>query len=292
MSSSKLLGGTFTFRGTGKTVNRMGYGSMQLTGPNVWGEPENRPEAIAVVKEVISLGINHIDTSDYYGPHVANQIIKEAIFPYPKDLVLVTKVGAKRGADQSWLTALSEEELTLAVEQNLSNLGLEYLDIVNLRVGLPMGTDEVSIEEPLKVLVKLKEQGLIRNIGLSNISYKQYKESESITDIVCVQNHYNLAYRKDDVLIDELAAKGIAFVPFFPLGGFMPIQSETLEHIANSIGESPKSVALAWLLQRSENILLISGTSSVTHLRENMEAGSLKLSSDALFELNQIGTAQ
>lgn len=292
MSTSKLLGGTFTFKGTGKTVNRMGYGSMQLSGPNVWGEPKNRPEAIAVLKEAISLGINHIDTSDYYGPHIANQIIKEAIFPYPKDLVIVTKVGAKRGADQSWLTALSGEELTLAVEQNLSNLGLESLDIVNLRVGHPMGTDEASIEEPLKVLVKLKEQGLIKNIGLSNISYKQYKESESITDIVCVQNHYNVAYRKDDILIDELTTKGIAYVPFFPLGGFMPIQSETLERIANSIGESPKSVALAWLLQRSENILLISGTSSVAHLRENMKAGSLKLSPEALSELNQIGAVQ
>lgn len=290
MSTSKLLGGTFTFKGTGKTVNRIGYGAIQLAGPMVWGEPENRPEAIAVVKEVISLGINHIDTSDYYGPHVVNQIIKDAIFPYPKDLVIVTKVGAKRGADKSWLVALSEEELTIAIEQNLSNLGLEYLDIVNLRVGLPMGTNEASIEEPLKVLVKLKEQGLIRNIGLSNISYKQYKESESITDIVCVQNHYNVAYRKDDVLIDELAAKGIAFVPFFPLGGFMPIQSETLERIAASIGESPKKVALAWLLQRSENILLISGTSSVAHLRENIKAALLKLSPEGLSELNQIGT--
>ncbi len=289
MSTSKLLGGTFTFKGTDKTVNRFGYGAMHLVGHNAWGEPENRTEAIAVVKEAISLGINHIDTSDYYGPHVANQIIKDAIFPYPKDLVIVTKVGAKRGADQSWLTAISKEELTLAVEQNLSNLGLEYLDIINLRVGLPMGTDEASIEEPLKVLVKLKEQGLIRNIGLSNISYKQYKEAESITDIVCVQNHYNLAYRKDDVLIDELAAKGIAFVPFFPLGGFMPIQSETLERIADSIGESPKRVALAWLLQRSENMLLISGTSSVTHLKENIKAASLQLPADALFELNQIG---
>jgi aryl-alcohol dehydrogenase-like predicted oxidoreductase len=291
MSSSKLLGGTFTFKGTGKTVNRIGYGAIHLPGPMVWGEPENRPEAIAVVKEVISLGINHIDTSDYYGPHVANQIIKDAIFPYPKDLVIVTKVGAKRGPDKSWLVALSEEELTLAVEQNLSNLGLKSLDIVNLRVGLPMGTNEASIGEPLKVLVKLKEQGLIRNIGLSNISYKQYKESERITDIVCVQNHYNVAYRKDDALIDELAAKGIAFAPFFPLGGFMPIQSETLERIADSIGESPKKVALAWLLQRSENILLISGTSSVAHLRENIQAGSLALSQEALFELNQIGVA-
>jgi len=290
MSTSKLLGGTFTFKGTGKTVNRFGYGAMHLVGHNAWGEPENRQEAIAVVREAISLGINHIDTSDYYGPHISNQIIKEAIFPYPKDLVIVTKVGAKRGADQSWLTAISEEELTLAVEQNLLNLGLESLDIVNLRVGLPMGTEETSIEKPLKVLVKLKEQGLIKNIGLSNISYKQYKESESITDIVSVQNHYNVAYRKDDVLIDELAAKGIAFVPFFPLGGFMPIQSETLERIAASIGESPKKVALAWLLQRSENILLISGTSSVRHLRENILAGSLELSAEALFELNQIGT--
>ena len=289
MSTSKFLGGTFTFKGMDKTVNRFGYGAMHLVGHNAWGEPENRPEAVAVVKEAISLGINHIDTSDYYGPHIANQIIKEAIFPYPKDLVIVTKVGAKRGADQSWLTALSEEEFTLAVEQNLNNLGLKYLDIVNLRVGLPMGTDEASIKEPLKVLVKLREQGLIRNIGLSNISYNQYREAESISDIVCVQNHYNLAYRKDDVLIDELAAKGIAFVPFFPLGGFMPIQSETLKRIADSIGESPKKVALAWLLQRSENILLISGTSSVTHLKENIPAASLELSADALFELNRIG---
>lgn len=292
MSTSKLLGGTFTFKGTDKTVNRFGFGSMHLVGHNAWGESENRQEAIAVVMESISLGINHIDTSDYYGPHIANQIIKEAIFPYPKDLVIVTKVGAKRGVDQSWLVALSEEELTLAIEQNLSNLGLECLDIVNLRVGLPMGTNDDSIEKPLKVLVKLKEQGLIRNIGLSNVSYKQFKESESITDIVCIQNHYNVAYRKDDVFIDELAAKGIAFVPYFPLGGFMPIQSETLERIADSIGESSKKVALAWLLQRSENILLISGTSSVAHLRENIQAGSLELSADALFELNQIGAVK
>ena len=290
MSTSNLLGGTFPFKELGKAVNRIGYGSIHLPGPNAWGEPENRAGALAVVKEAISLGINHIDTSDYYGPHIANQIIKDAIFPYPDDLVIVTKVGAKRGADQSWLTAISEEELTLAVEQNLSNLGLKSLDIVNLRVGLPMGTDEASIKEPLKVLVKLKEQGLIKSIGLSNISYKQYQEAESITDIVCVQNHYNVAYRKDDFLIDELAAKGIAFVPFFPLGGFMPIQSETLERIAASIGESPKKVALAWLLQRSENILLISGTSSVAHLRENVQAGSLKLSADALVELDKIGT--
>ena len=289
MSTSNLLGGTFPFKVLGRSVNRIGYGSIHLPGPNAWGEPENRAGALDVVKEAISLGINHIDTSDYYGPHIANQIIKDAIFPYPDDLVIVTKVGARRGADQSWLTAISEKELTQAVEENLNNLGLKSLDIVNLRVGLPMETDEAPITEPLKVLVKLKEQGLIKSIGISNVSYKQYQEAESITDIACVQNHYNVAYRKDDLLIDELAAKGIAFVPFFPLGGFMPIQSETLERIAASIGESPKKVALAWLLQRSENILLISGTSSVTHLRENIQAGSLRLSAEALNELNKIG---
>ncbi len=288
MQTNNNLGGQFTFKGTSLTVNRIGYGAIQLTGPMAWGEPHNKAEAKAVVKEVLSLGINHIDTSDFYGPHIANRIIREAVHPYPKDLVIVTKVGVRRGADKSWPKALSAEELTSAVNDNLRNLSVEAFDIVNLRVGQALGTDESSISEPLKVLVGLKKKGLIRNIGLSNISHSQFKEAESITDIVCVQNHYNLVYRKDEALIDELAVKGIAFVPFFPMGGFRPIQSDTLERVASQLNTTSKQVALAWLLQRSSNILLISGTSSIAHLRENVQAGTLKLPAEIVSELNQI----
>ena len=277
MSTNNSLGGPFTFNGTTKTIHRIGYGAIQLTGPMAWGEPRNRDAALAVVREAIALGINHIDTSDYYGPHIANQIIKEAIHPYPKDLVIVTKIGAKRGADKSWPKALSPEDLTAAVHDNLRNLGLDALGIVNLRVGQAQTTDEASIAGPLETLIKLKEQGLIQHIGLSNVSYTQFKEAEAMTDIVCVQNHYNLAYRKDDALIEELAVKGIAFVPFFPMGGFRPLQSPILDSIAESKGVTPKQIALAWLLQRSSNVLIIAGTSSVDHLRENVQIGDIKL---------------
>jgi pyridoxine 4-dehydrogenase len=289
MTSSDRLGETFIFKGTVQTVNRMGYGSMQLTGPMVWGEPRDRPAAISVLKAAIAHGINHIDTSDFYGPHTANKLIKEAISPYPENLVIATKVGFKRGADKSWLKAQSAEDLTNAVHDNLRNLGKETLDIVNLRMGDAMGPNDSSLASPLAVLVKLKEKGLIRNIGLSNVSYRQFKESETITDIVCVQNQYNIANRKDDDFLDELAEKSIAFVPFFPMGGFRPIESDTLEKVAASLDRTPRQVALAWLLQRSRNILLIPGTSSVRHLHENVTAAGLILPNDAIELLNRIG---
>jgi pyridoxine 4-dehydrogenase len=288
MSSKQSLGGTFTLHGASTTVNRLGYGAMQLTGPMVWGEPKDRKTAIAVVREAISLGVNHIDTSDYYGPHVANQIIREAVHPYPKDLIIATKVGAKRGPDKSWPKALSPSELTSAIHDNLRNLGLEALDIVNLRVGEAHGANETSIAGPLETLAGLKKQGLIRHIGLSNVSRRQYLESKPITDIVCVQNHYNLAHRHDDAFVDELAGKGIAYVPFFPLGGFKPLQSATLAKVAASLKATPMQVALAWLLHRSPNILLIPGTSSLEHLRENLSAAALTLSPAVLGELDQI----
>jgi pyridoxine 4-dehydrogenase len=292
MSIPSELGGTFTLKGINKTIHRMGYGALQLTGPMAWGEPADHNSAVNVVREVVKAGINHIDTSDYYGPHIANKIIREAIHPYPQDLLLVTKVGARRGEDRSWPAALSEKELTSAVEDNLNHLGLDALEVVNLRLGEPRSTNEDSLAEPLRILVKLKEQGLIRGIGLSNISHKQFKESEDITDIVCVQNHYNLVHRYDDALIDELSDKGIAFVPFFPLGGFRPIQSTTIEALAASFDTTPKQIALAWLLQRSPNILVIAGTSSVKHLHENVAAASLQLSSKVFDELNQLHQAK
>lgn len=285
MTEKNDLGGQFTFK-NGTTVNRVGYGAMQLTGPMAFGEPRDRKEAIAVLKKAISLGINHIDTSDYYGPHIANGIIREAIYPYPKDLTIVTKVGAKRAPNKSWPHALSKEELTSAIHDNLRNLGLETLDIVNLRVGEAQTTNEKSIAEPLSVLVELKNQGLIQNIGLSNISHAQFRESESITDIVCVQNHYNLVNRQNDAFIDELAEKGIAFVPFFPMGGFRPIQSEKLQGIASNLGATSNQVLLTWLLQRSTNILLIPGTSSSDHLLENSRSGEIELTPEILEQLN------
>ncbi len=288
MTTENNLGGEFTFPGTAMTVKRMGYGAMQLTGPMVYGEPRDRKEAVAVLRRVIELGINHIDTSDYYGPHIANQIIKEAIHPYPENLVIVTKLGAKRAADKSWPRALSAEDLTEGVHDNLRNLGLEALDIVNLRVGGIEGPSDESIAEPLGVLAKLKEQGLIKHIGLSNISPEQFEEARPITEIVCVQNHYNVAHRGDDKLIADLAARGIAYVPFFPLGGFRPLQSETLDRIAAEVGAPKMQVALAWLLQRSPNILLIPGTSSVAHLEENTAAAALKLTPEVVAELDAI----
>src|SRR5713101_4695914 len=270
MSKPKNLGGSFTLPGTAMTLNRIGYGAMQLAGPQVWGPPRDVDAAIAVLRAAAAEGVNHIDTSDFYGPHVTNQIIKQALHPYPDDLVIVTKVGARRGEDKSWLHALSRQELIDAVHDNLRNLGLEKLDIVNLRVGGVMGPSEGSIEEPLTVLAELKRQGLIRHVGLSNVTPEQLAEAQAITEIVCVQNLYNLAHRLDDDFIDDLAGQGIAYVPFFPLGGFNPVQSSKLEAAATSLQATPMQVALAWLLQRSPNILLIPGTSSVKHLRENL----------------------
>lgn len=283
------LGGSFTLPGTSMTLNRMGYGAMQLAGPEVWGLPRDVDGAIAVLREAVTAGVNHIDTSDFYGPHVTNQIIKQALHPYPDDLVIVTKVGARRGEDKSWLHALSRQELIDAVHDNLRNLGLVKLDVVNLRVGGVMAPAEGSIEEPLAVLAELKRQGLIRHIGLSNVSAEQLAEAQRITEIVCVQNLYNVAHRNDDGFIDDLARRGIAYVPFFPLGGFSPLQSSKLEAAARSLQATPMQVALAWLLQRSPNILLIPGTSSVEHLRENLKAATLKLPSEIIANLDSIG---
>jgi pyridoxine 4-dehydrogenase len=283
------LGGSFTFPGTSMTVKRMGYGAMQLAGPHVWGPPKDVDAAIAVLREAVASGVDHIDTSDFYGPHVTNQIIKQALHPYPKDLVIVTKLGAKRGADQSWPQALSRQDLTDGVHDNLRNLGLDALDVVNLRVGGLSAPTEGSIVEPLTVLLELKQQGLIRHLGLSNVSAKQIAEAKKITEIVCVQNFYNVAQRSDDALVDELAKQGIAYVPFFPLGGFSPLQSSELNAVAAKLGVTPMQVALAWLLQRSPNILLIPGTSSVGHLRENLRAATLEIPAEMLEELNAIG---
>lgn len=282
------LGGQFTFPGTSMSVYRMGYGAMQLAGPQVFGPPRDIDAAVAVLREAIASGVNHIDTSDYYGPHVTNQIIKQALHPYASDLVIVTKLGARRGEDKSWIPALSRDELIAGVHDNLQNLGLEQLDVVNLRVGGIFGPAEGSIEEPLSALVELNQQGLIRHLGLSNVTPQQLAEAQRITDIVCIQNLYNVAHRNDDVFIDTLAQQGIAYVPFFPLGGFTPLQSSALDRIAASAHATPMQVALAWLLQRSPNILLIPGTSSIAHLRENLSAASLELSTTAIAELNSI----
>lgn len=280
-----------TFKLGSKSVNRLGYGAMQLAGPGVFGPPKDRHVAITVLREALALGVNHIDTSDFYGPHVTNQIIREALHPYADDLTIVTKIGARRGKDASWLPAFSPEELKQAVHDNLRNLGLDALDVVNLRVmiGDGHGPAEGSIEAHFTVLAELQQQGLIKHLGLSNVTATQVAEGRKIADVVCVQNEYNIAHRADDALIDALARDGIAYVPFFPLGGFTPLQSSTLSDAAASIGATPMQVALAWLLQRSPNILLIPGTSSVTHLRENMAAGQLNLSADVLATLNGIG---
>jgi pyridoxine 4-dehydrogenase len=283
------LGGTFTLPGTSMTVNRMGYGAMQLAGPQVWGPPRDMDAAVAVLQEAVEAGVDHIDTSDFYGPHVTNQIIKQALHPYRDGLVIVTKLGAKRGEDKSWIHALSRQELIDGAHDNLRNLGLERLDVVNLRVGGVMGPTEGSIEEPLTVLAELKAQGLIRHLGLSNVSAKQLAEGQKITEIVCVQNLYNVAHRNDDGFIAELARQGIAYVPFFPLGGFSPLQSSKLDAAAAALRATPMQVALAWLLQRSPNILLIPGTCSLLHLRENLEAAALEIPSGVLADLDSIG---
>jgi len=279
---------TFTLPGTPLTVNRMGYGAMQLAGPGVFGPPRDVDAAIAVLREAVDSGVEHVDTSDYYGPHVTNQLIKQALHPYPKGLVIVTKIGARRGSDASWIPALSRQELIDAVHDNLRNLGLDALDVVNLRVGEVLGPSEGSIEEPLVVLSELKRQGLVRYIGLSNGTPRQLAEAQTITEIVCIQNLYNVAHRNDDAFIDDLAAQGIAYVPFFPLGGFNPLQSSTLNAAAASLQATPMQVALAWLLQRSPNILLIPGTSSVEHLRENLRAATIHIPSEVLANLDAI----
>ena len=286
------LAGSFTLPGTSMTLNRVGYGAMQLAGPGVWGPPRDVDAAIAVLREAAESGVNHIDTSDYYGPHVTNQIIKQALHPYEDGLVIVTKLGARRGSDKSWIHALSSQELIDGVHDNLRNLGLDALDVVNLRVGGIMEPGEGSIEEPLTVLAELKRQGLIRHIGLSNITPKQFSEAQTITEIVCVQNFYNVARRNDDAFIDDLSAQGIAYVPFFPLGGFTPLQSSALDASAASLEATPMQVALAWLLQRSPNILLIPGTSSVAHLRENLKAATLQIPAEVLADLDAIGRGQ
>jgi aryl-alcohol dehydrogenase-like predicted oxidoreductase len=280
------LGGRFTFPGTSLTVERTGYGAMQLAGPGVWGPPGNPDGAVAVLREAVAAGVNHIDTSDYYGPHVTNQIIRQALHPYPAGLVIVTKLGARRPPDKSWQPANSAEDLTAGVHDNLRNLGLAALDIVNYRVmGSGHGIEEGSIAGPVMVLADLQRKGLIRHVGLSNVTAAQVAEARAIIPIVCVQNNYNLAYRHDDALIDYLATQGIAYVPFFPLGGFTPLQSSTLSDVARRLEATPMQVALAWLLHRSPNILLIPGTSSVAHLRENLAAGQLTLAPETLTEL-------
>jgi pyridoxine 4-dehydrogenase len=279
--------GTFTLGN--RTVKRLGYGAMQLAGPGVFGPPKNHDAALAVLRAAVASGVNHIDTSDFYGPHVTNRIIREALHPYADDLVIVTKIGARRGADGSWLPAFSPEELTRAVHDNLRNLGLEAMDVVNLRIMFDThGPAEGSIEAPLSALAELQQKGLVRHIGLSNVTPTQIAEGRGIAEIVCVQNQYNLAHRADDALIDDLARDGIAYVPFFPLGGFNPLQSSTLNDVAKRLGATPMQVALAWLLRRAPNILLIPGTSSVRHLQENLAAGGLVLSDAVVAELDSV----
>jgi len=295
MTNRSDLGGTFSLPNTSITVSRMGYGAMQLAGRDgdklVWGPPRDVPGAIAVLREAVASGVNHIDTSDFYGPHVTNQLIKQALHPYPDDLVIVTKVGARRVSDGSWPHARSRQEIIDAVHDNLRNLGLDVLDVVNLRLGGLTEPTEESFEEPLTALAELKQQGLIRHIGLSTVSPRQLNEAQAVTGIVCVQNFYNVAQRADDEFVAALAAQGIAYVPYFPLGGFSPLQSSKLNEVAASIDATPMQIALAWLLRRSPNILLIPGTSSVQHLRENLKAATLELPEEALATLNSIGDA-
>jgi aryl-alcohol dehydrogenase-like predicted oxidoreductase len=270
-----------------RTVRRLGYGAMQLAGPGVFGPPKDRAAALAVLRAAVASGVNHIDTSDFYGPHVTNQLIREALAPYPDDLVIVTKIGARRGDDKSWIPAFSREELTQAVHDNLRNLGLDVLEIVNLRIMInPHRAAEGSIEAPLSILADLQRQGLVRHIGLSNVTATQVAEGQKICSIACVQNHYNLAYRDDEALIDSLARDGIAYVPYFPLGGFTPLQSSTLSDIALRLDATPMQVAIAWLLRRSPNVLLIPGTSSIAHLNENLAAADLNVPDDAMAALD------
>ena len=281
--------GTFTL-GANRSVRRLGYGAMQLAGPGVFGPPKDPEAALAVLREAVASGVNHIDTSDFYGPHVTNQLIRKALHPYAEELIIVTKIGARRGADGSWLPAFSPKELIEAVHDNLRNLGLDVLDVVNLRSMFGThGPAEGSIEEPLSVLAELERKGLVRHVGLSNVTPAQIEEGRRICEIVCVQNHYNVAHRADDALIDALARHGIAYVPFFPLGGFTPLQSSSLSDVARRLGITPMQAALAWLLRRAPNILLIPGTSSVAHLRENLAVAEMNLPEDALRVLDGIG---
>jgi len=288
MSAAKL-GGTFTFPTTSITVHRMGYGAMQLAGPGVYGPPRDPDQALAVLRAAIAAGVDHIDTSDFYGPHVTNRLIKSALHPYPRGLTIVSKLGARRTPDKAWIPALSADELASGLADNLANLGLPAMDLVHLRVGGVHGPDDRSLAEPLRVLVGLQARGLVRHLGVSNVSANQIAEARSIAPIVSVQNYYNLAHRKDDKLIDELARDGIGFSPFFPLGGFQPLQSEKLSRAAKEVGATPMQVALAWLLQRAPNILLIPGTSSVEHLRENLAAAELALPPAIVRQLDAIG---
>jgi len=281
-----------TFSVAGRRVHRLGYGAMQLAGPGVFGPPKDRDAALAVLRAAVEAGVDHIDTSDFYGPHVTNQLIREALHPYRDDLLIVTKIGATRGDDGSWLPAFSADALAAAVHDNLRNLGLDVLDVVNLRIMFDVhGPAEGSIEAPLSALAELQRQGLVRHIGLSNVTAAQIAEGRRICDIACVQNHYNLAHRDDDELIDALGRDGIAYVPYFPLGGFNPLQSSTLDAVAARLGATRMQTALAWLLRRAPNILLIPGTSSVAHLRENLDAGALVLPDDAVRELDGVGAA-
>ena len=292
MTQQTHLGGSFTLPNTSMTVQRVGYGTMQLAGKGVFGPPQDMDAAVAVLREAVALGVNHIDTSDFYGPHITNQIIRQALHPYPDDLVIVTKVGARRSEDGSWLSAMSRQELTEAVHDNLRNLGVDAIDVVNLRLmGDVHRPAEGSLAEPLTVLADLKKQGLIRHLGLSNVTPTQLTEAQTITEIVCVQNESNLAHRNDDTFIDQLAQQGIAYTPFFPLGGFTLLQSSVLESTAANLNASPLQVALAWLLQHSPNILLIPGTSSIDHLHENLRATDLQLPPQAVEALNAIAGA-
>ena len=281
-----------TFRLGDRTVHRMGYGAMQLAGPGVFGPPKDRDAALAVLREAVASGVDHIDTSDFYGPHITNDLIREALHPYPDDLVLVTKIGAVRGGDGSWNPAMAPADLDRAVHDNLRNLGVDVLDVVNLRImGEGHGPSEGSIEEPFTALVELRQQGVIRHLGVSNVTSAQVAQACGIAEVVCVQNLYNLVHRDDDGLVDALAAVGIAYVPFFPLGGFTPLQSSALSDVAGELGATPMQVALAWLLHRAPNLLLIPGTSSVGHLRENLAAAALVLPRDALSKLDAMGRA-
>ena len=287
MTANKL-GGTYTFPGTPFTVRRMGYGAMQLAGPGVWGPPRDHEEALAVLREAVESGVNHIDTAEFYGPHVVNRLIREALHPYRDNLTLVTKVGARRGDDQSWLPAHSREELIAAVEDNLRSLGIDSLDVVNLRLHPAAGSGADLIAEPFTVLAELQQQGKIQHLGISSITPEQFAVAQRIAPVVCVQNMYNVAHREDDALVDQLAAQGIPYVPFFPLGGFSPLQSKALDEIAAEADATPMQVALAWLLHRSPNILLIPGTSTRAHLRENLAAALLELPPEVLAKLDRL----
>jgi pyridoxine 4-dehydrogenase len=289
MTTTARLGGTFTFPTTSITVHRMGYGAMQLAGPGVYGPPRDPDQALAVLRAAIAAGVDHIDTSDFYGPHVTNQLIKQALHPYPAKLTIVSKLGARRTPDKAWVMARSADDLASGLADNLRNLGLDALDLVHLRVGGVHTPNDESLAEPLRALVALKQRGLVRHLGISNVSAAQYAEARAITDIVSVQNHYNLVHRHDDAFIDQLARDGVAYSPFFPLGGFSPLQSDQLAHAATEVGATPMQVALAWLLQRAPNILLIPGTSSLAHLEQNLAAANLALPPAIVRTLDSIG---